>query len=603
MKRTLLLTVLVWIACNTAVAQTPAPAFGGIAQLRNSDDSDADADYITITFFSNDGSDSPDAQRSQTKRVGKKVALDWNVFYGAVGARFIGWAVGHPSLPVVYHDHDTIAVDEDINLYAKWLFPVVSLTNKSSKSITLAISNDVETKLLEVTLTPTNATIPTIRWSSADPSIATVDADGLVTAKKAGKTIVTAVATDETNGRKKVEFEVRVVQRWKLTNTVYADLDEYDILTVTGSGPMLSWASTDSRWEAVKGDVTMVVISEGITTLGDNAFNGLSACTSVAIPSTVTRIGIGTFKDCSHLYELAIPSSVLTIEREAFMGCDNLRSVYNYAQAPQNIAGLNVFDLPTIRHATLNVGVGRKDVYDAAPMWQEFGRATNLDGLITDGYCLVKFEPNNGVFIPSQMPLVGTAVTKPTPDPEFFESAFEGWYVDQDYTTKWDFVRDRAEVSITLYAKWTEYVTVTFDARGGSLEGADEIRLKKGERVTKPSINPSRTNFNFKGWYKNAGCTQEWIFTEDRVTADCVLYAKWQTTASTPVFPLVIPNSRHTTVLQVYPNPTRGELNIVNAKGAEIRVYNTASAVLHAIHASAISNNVFFIFFFILFLL
>ncbi|GAP71777.1 bacterial Ig-like domain [Candidatus Symbiothrix dinenymphae] len=593
MKRTFLLLALAWMACSTAVAQTPT--FGGgsgseadpylitskadwdalaraegqvYANAYGSCREAAPSNYITITFYGNDGTATPPV-RSQTKPIGNEVALDWNIFDGPEGARFIGWAVGSPNRPVEYQDHETITVDEDINLYAKWVFPVVSLTNESPKSVTLVISNDNETRKLEVTVTPANPTNDTILWSSDDTNVATVDARGVVTPKSPGKATITALAADKTNGEKTATFEVRVVQRWKLSNSVsvYADLDEYNTLTITGSGEMPG--TENSRWAAVK----EVVITDGITSLGDNAFNGLTACTSVSIASTVTRIGVGAFKGCSSLYELTIPSSVLTIGREAFKGCNILTSVYNYAQTPQTIANNDVFDLTTIHKATLYVGVGRKTAYDGALVWQEFKT-------ITEGYCLVKFEPNNGGFIPSQMPLVNTRITPP-PNPELSGASFEGWYVDQNYTTKWFFERE-VTGNITLYAKWTEYVTVSFDARGGTL--VEDVTATKGDKIDKPSVNPTRTNFDFIGWYTDPGCVQPWSFTDDRVTADRTLYAKWQPTAQAPVQPpvqpSVIPQSRHSSVLQVYPNPTSGELNVVNAKGAEIRVYNTAGVLL-----------------------
>lgn len=39
--------------------------------------------------------------------------------------------------------------------------------------------------------------------------------------------------------------------------------------------------------------------------------------------------------------------------------------------------------------------------------------------------------------------------------------------------------------------------------------------------------NPTRTNYDFKGWFKEAGCENEWNFASDKVTSNTRLFAKW----------------------------------------------------------------------------
>jgi len=54
-----------------------------------------------------------------------------------------------------------------------------------------------------------------------------------------------------------------------------------------------------------------------------------------------------------------------------------------------------------------------------------------------------------------------------------------------------------------------------------------------GSLITRPQ-NPIRYLYTFKGWYKEAACTNEWIFMNDTVsyatslTAPYILYAKWE---------------------------------------------------------------------------
>ena len=69
-----------------------------------------------------------------------------------------------------------------------------------------------------------------------------------------------------------------------------------------------------------------------------------------------------------------------------------------------------------------------------------------------------------------------------------------------------------------------EYV-VTFDSKEGSVVPSQQIQ--KGNHATRPT-DPTREGYNFKGWYKDSACTEEWKFSEDVVTGNVTLYAKWE---------------------------------------------------------------------------
>ena len=73
--------------------------------------------------------------------------------------------------------------------------------------------------------------------------------------------------------------------------------------------------------------LTSVVIPEGVTSIGDSAFRGCSSLTSVVIPKGVTGIGDSAFFNCSSLASVVIPEGVTYIGREAFRGCSSLASV------------------------------------------------------------------------------------------------------------------------------------------------------------------------------------------------------------------------------------------------------------------------------------
>ena len=74
----------------------------------------------------------------------------------------------------------------------------------------------------------------------------------------------------------------------------------------------------------VNGDV---VIPQGVTSIGDDAFYGCRGLTSITIPNSVTSIGDSAFYGCSGLTSVTIPNSVTSIGESAFYWCSGLTSV------------------------------------------------------------------------------------------------------------------------------------------------------------------------------------------------------------------------------------------------------------------------------------
>ena len=73
--------------------------------------------------------------------------------------------------------------------------------------------------------------------------------------------------------------------------------------------------------------LTSVILVNGLKSIGDYAFQYCSSLTSVTIPNSVTSIGGGAFEYCSSLTSVTISNSVTSIESYTFYECSSLTSV------------------------------------------------------------------------------------------------------------------------------------------------------------------------------------------------------------------------------------------------------------------------------------
>ncbi len=127
--------------------------------------------------------------------------------------------------------------------------------------------------------------------------------------------------------------------------------------------------------------LTSVTIPNSVKSIGSSAFSGCSGLTSITIPNSVTSIGSSAFSGCSGLTSVAIPNSVTSIGGGVFSGCYNLQSITVNKVTPPSM-GEGVFKCSTgVRDAydvysyvTLHIPMGSKDAYSSAREWRYFNK-------------------------------------------------------------------------------------------------------------------------------------------------------------------------------------------------------------------------------------
>lgn len=99
-------------------------------------------------------------------------------------------------------------------------------------------------------------------------------------------------------------------------------------LTITGVGAMAEFANSEAvDWASVSAGVQRVVINEGVTSISNYAFYGMSAITEVVLPNTLSTIGAYSFAYCQNLKSISIPECVGSIGASAFEACGSLEAI------------------------------------------------------------------------------------------------------------------------------------------------------------------------------------------------------------------------------------------------------------------------------------
>lgn len=340
--------------------------------------------------------------------------------------------------------------------------------------------------------------------------------------------------------------------------------------------------------------VTSVTIPDSVTSIRDSAFVFCSQLTNISIPNSVTAIGSFAFDGCTKLESITLPSSLSTIQSYAFYNCGNLKtiripvsvtSIGNFAfdGCPSSMTvtysgskkqwdaiakGSNndvlennlicakleatfTADGTTLAPAQ-TIDRGGKFTEPAAPSkenhtfagWYNGDEKFDFDADTTNApnvlelvakwdinQYTVKFVSEHGSFADQTIEHgkpIGTG--KPTiPPVEGF--TFDGWYTDDNYSTKFDFTKP-IKRNTTVYAKWTaKDYEVSFVTEHGKTPTSQNVPYNE------PAKDPgklSEDGYTFIGWYADEAHKTKFDFSTP-ITGDTKVYAKWEKNA--PVLP------------------------------------------------------------------
>ena len=179
----------------------------------------------------------------------------------------------------------------------------IAVTNISLSKSSISIAINESYRLIE-TVSPSNATNKSVAWKSQNTNIATVDYNGNVTGKSAGKTKIVCSSTDGTNIQAECDVEVYKVNATGVSlnkSSAKVNINETLQLTATvspsnASDKSITWKSDNTSIATVSSSGLVKGIAEGKTTIRATTSNGKSAtcevtvkkveATSISLPSS-----------------------------------------------------------------------------------------------------------------------------------------------------------------------------------------------------------------------------------------------------------------------------------------------------------------------------
>ena len=181
----------------------------------------------------------------------------------------------------------------------------------------------------------------------------------------------------------------------------------------TGTGRMDDYTSSEAPWFSQRDQILSVIIGQGVTTIGFNAFHGCSSVNSVSISDSVTQIGEYAFRECSSLTTMVIPGTVNSIGNGAFRDCSALADL-TITNGVKRLYGNCFYGCSSLRTVTLPESIDY--IWDVP-----FSECTSLESITVDdnnpAYCSadgVLFDKSKTVLI--EYPIGRVSETYVVPD-------------------------------------------------------------------------------------------------------------------------------------------------------------------------------------------
>ncbi len=293
---------------------------------------------------------------------------------------------------------------------------------------------------------------------------------------------------------------------WQLTENT-DDPSTYK-LTISGSGAMEDFPfGSYQPWYSFHDQITSVVVSPGVTSIGQCAFSRFAKLTHVDIADSVISIGWDAFYYCSSLTNITIPQSVTYIGPLAFFHCTNLSSI----TLSNNITSIGSSAFEDCTNLTSITIPGSVTSIGLAA----FCNCTKLTSItIPDSVTTIDLEAFKNCSSLTSITIPGSVTSI-------------GPYVFDGCTSLNDIRYSGTSESVISALSGYVPTLVTFDY-GDKVPEAErmiKVFVKTGGTLTAPTTLPNVVGYEFKGWLTEDGELYDF---PGAPTGQLTLYANWE---------------------------------------------------------------------------
>lgn len=294
---------------------------------------------------------------------------------------------------------------------------------------------------------------------------------------------------------------------WQLTENT-DDPSTYT-LTIRGSGAMEDYLTSGHQpWRSFRDQITSVVVSPGVTSIGNLAFTRFSKLIHVDIADSVVSIGEGVFSECDSLTNITVPQSVTYIDANAFNSCTNLSSI---TLSTNNITSIRSHTFSGCsKLSSIVIPDGVTSIQSGA-----FFNCTKLTS-ITIPDSVTTIDP--GAFKNCSSL---TSITIPSSVTSIGSNVFDGCTSLNDIR----YSGTSESVIFALSGYVPTLVTFNYGDKVPEAERMITVSVKTGETLTAPTTLPTVSGYEFKGWRTKDGKPYDFTVAP---TGKFTLYANWE---------------------------------------------------------------------------
>ena len=100
---------------------------------------------------------------------------------------------------------------------------------------------------------------------------------------------------------------------------------EDSVLTISGTGAMNDF--NYAPWYSLRSFISSIIIQDGVTSIGNVAFNSCDRLSQVSMPNSITKIGYSSFSQCQVLNSIKLSDNLVSIGSYAFYSCTSLTDI------------------------------------------------------------------------------------------------------------------------------------------------------------------------------------------------------------------------------------------------------------------------------------